>query len=114
MFTTRFQLFICIIISSLQHVVTFSNRPSIKGIVIIKSTSKSYLKIPDVNSKTSSSLVEDDGWSTRFGRRKGAFRSVKSVFKRVFKGKTQPGTLILIRNGESAWNFNSTFTGEYI
>lgn len=112
MFEMRFQLLICIIILSLQHVVTFSNKPSLKGTVIIRSNCKSYLKNPDINSKTSSSLVEDDGWSTRFGRPKGAFRSVKSVFKRVFKGKTQPGTLILIRNGESEWNFNSTFTGE--
>jgi 2,3-bisphosphoglycerate-dependent phosphoglycerate mutase len=62
--------------------------------------------------ESSKSPIEDDGYSTRFGKARGRISSsIKSVVKRVLRGKPKPGTLILVRHGETLWNYNSTFTG---
>ena len=62
--------------------------------------------------ESSKSPTEDDGYSTRFGKARGRISSsIKSVVKRVLRGKPKPGTLILVRHGETLWNYNSTFTG---
>jgi 2,3-bisphosphoglycerate-dependent phosphoglycerate mutase len=67
-----------------------------------------YGKVHEANP----SKIEDDGYTTRFGKVRGKFKSsVKAAVKRVFRGKPKPGTLILVRHGETVWNFNSTFTG---
>ena len=50
------------------------------------------------------SQVEDDGYQQ--SRRFSVFSRMRSRFQSV-----QPGTLILVRHGESLWNFNKTFTG---
>ena len=62
--------------------------------------------------ESSKSPTEDDGYSTRFGKARGRISSsIKSVVKRVLRGRPKPGTLILVRHGETLWNYNSTFTG---
>lgn len=52
------------------------------------------------------SQVEDDGYSIS---RSGSWLHLFS--KAVSLPLQQPGTLILVRHGESSWNFNKTFTG---
>ena len=61
--------------------------------------------------------IDEDGYADDMGDRlsllKKAVRlplkGAKSVLRR--KPKNQPGTLILVRHGESQWNKNKTFTG---
>ena len=50
------------------------------------------------------SQVEDDGYQQ--SRRFSMFSRLRNRFQSV-----QPGTLILVRHGESLWNYNKTFTG---
>ena len=52
------------------------------------------------------SQVEDDGYSV--ANKENLF---SRVFKRFSRQKKKPGTLILVRHGESSWNYNKTFTG---
>lgn len=65
------------------------------------------------NYESNPSKIEDDGYSTRFGSKvRSKFRSsLKATIKRIFRGKPKPGTLILVRHGETVYNYNSTFTG---
>lgn len=51
------------------------------------------------------SQVEDDGY-----QRSSSHGSIFSRFRNKFQSRP-PGTLILVRHGESLWNFNKTFTG---
>lgn len=51
------------------------------------------------------SQIEDDGYSLAQGKR-NIWQKMKAKMTPV-----QPGTLILIRHGESVLNFNRTFTG---
>jgi hypothetical protein len=51
------------------------------------------------------SQVEDDGYNQ--SRR---YNSVFHMLHDKLRPK-QPGTLILVRHGESSWNYNKTFTG---
>ena len=64
------------------------------------------------------SQVEDDGYSTyRYGARPNnifgkLFRLMRQIISYIFGivlKKPTPGTLILVRHGESTWNFNSTY-----
>jgi hypothetical protein len=74
--------------------------------------------------KATESLVEDDGYaatlwgSSRLGRMRRWLRTIRVgkrglAFRRALPQalKKTPGTLILVRHGESAWNQNKTFTG---
>lgn len=59
---------------------------------------------------------QEDGWGDLFDKRRSFLRKlVKFPFriaKRVLLEKPrEPGTLILVRHGESLWNANKTFTG---
>ena len=92
-----------------------------------RATSKYFHSVSDINSNFDLiphsggsgfrlgplySVVEDDGYTKRFGKVSNKFGTkVKTLATRVFRGKPKPGTLILVRHGETAWNFNSTFTG---
>ena len=61
---------------------------------------------PTVNDKLST--IEDDGYSLR--NRYKPPKALRNWFNRVIRRKP-PGTLILIRHGESTMNNNGTFTG---
>ena len=52
------------------------------------------------------SQVEDDGYNQSRPRSFSMFSRFRNRFQSV-----QPGTLILVRHGESLWNYNKTFTG---
>ena len=55
------------------------------------------------------SSVENDGFTESIqSARKIAF---KNFVRRVMRRTPNPGTLIMVRHGESMWNYNSTFTG---
>ena len=59
---------------------------------------------------------EEDGYSKMFGKKKRVFWKKMllapiKLARKVLDGKTEPGTLILVRHGESLWNANKTFTG---
>lgn len=52
------------------------------------------------------SQVEDDGWNLS----RSAAEKLLQLFPFM---KKAPGTLILVRHGESEWNYNKTFTGQF-
>lgn len=54
------------------------------------------------------SQIEDDGYSVS-NKFIPVWSSMKRQFQKVFRSK--PGTLILVRHGESELNNNKTFTG---
>jgi 2,3-bisphosphoglycerate-dependent phosphoglycerate mutase len=58
----------------------------------------------------------EDGWGEMRKKRRPLVARVlrnglKGLRSQVFSDKVEPGTLILIRHGESVWNANKTFTG---
>lgn len=57
----------------------------------------------------------EDGWSDmrRVKRWKKALKLPVKIFNKLLYDKPfqEPGTLILVRHGESTWNVNQTFTG---
>lgn len=55
----------------------------------------------------------EDGWGDmRKKKRSLLVRLVRTPLKALFKPEpSEPGTLILVRHGESTWNANQTFTG---
>jgi 2,3-bisphosphoglycerate-dependent phosphoglycerate mutase len=59
---------------------------------------------------------DEDGWGKMRKRKrvwwKNVIRAPLKVAKRILEpAATEPGTLILVRHGESVWNANKTFTG---
>lgn len=52
------------------------------------------------------SQIEDDGYSTSFSLKRKLVRKIAAFF-----GWKKPGSLIIIRHGESVLNLNKTFTG---
>lgn len=63
--------------------------------------------------------MDEDGYWGMFGRssKRGflvrAFQGILQVPRGLFRARSvEPGTLILVRHGESLWNANKTFTGE--
>jgi len=59
--------------------------------------------------------MDEDGYAN-LQRPTNSFLQIAGLprqwFKKVLKrSKTEPGTLILVRHGESEWNRNKTFTG---
>jgi 2,3-bisphosphoglycerate-dependent phosphoglycerate mutase len=59
---------------------------------------------------------DEDGWSSMRKKKrvwwKHILRAPYKVVKKVLEpAVTEPGTLILVRHGESLWNANKTFTG---
>jgi hypothetical protein len=63
--------------------------------------------------------MDEDGYWGMFGRssKRGflvrAFQGILQVPRGFVRAKSvEPGTLILVRHGESLWNANKTFTGE--
>jgi hypothetical protein len=54
----------------------------------------------------------EDGYADMF-RNKKMWRRMLRAAKRILVGPRtpNPGTLILVRHGESLWNANKTFTG---
>ena len=63
--------------------------------------------------------LNEDGYSDMFRKKKKrslvdkAMRLPFKLLRRISNGAKvkEPGTLILVRHGESTWNFNKTFTG---
>eukprot|EP00804_Cyclotella_cryptica_P020984 CCRYP_009306-RA/>CCRYP_009306-RA protein AED:0.26 eAED:0.26 QI:204/0.66/0.5/1/0.66/0.75/4/0/699 len=62
--------------------------------------------------------MDEDGYWGMFGRssKRGfvmrVFQGILQLPRGMFRGKSvEPGTLILVRHGESLWNANKTFTG---
>jgi 2,3-bisphosphoglycerate-dependent phosphoglycerate mutase len=75
------------------------------------STSES--KIPNHNTNNNKN-IEDDGLGTANSRQTPSAPSSSSIFQTVLEkvqGKRQPGTLILVRHGETDWNHRELFTG---
>ena len=66
---------------------------------------------------SSKSAIEDDGFSTRYGRKLKFWGQIRLILRNFIKRflsrffPQSPGSLILVRHGESLWNYNSTFTG---
>ena len=59
---------------------------------------------------------DEDGWGEMRKKRRPlwslvAREGLKSLRSKVFPDNSEPGTLILVRHGESLWNANKTFTG---
>jgi hypothetical protein len=72
-----------------------------------------YMTARDVDMVTAlnQSQIEDDGYKLgHTSRMPSILRTIKSTASRTINKKL-PGTLILVRHGESAWNSNKTFTG---
>ena len=61
---------------------------------------------------SSKSAIEDDGYSTRYGRKLKFWGQIRLMIRNFIKSflsrffPQAPGSLILVRHGESLWNFN--------
>lgn len=62
-----------------------------------------------VNIKDQVSQIEDDGYTLAQGK-KHIFSHIQKRLN-IFSSGVKPGTLILVRHGESVLNYNKTFTG---
>ena len=56
--------------------------------------------------------LQEDGWGDLFDKRRPIWRKLLKfpfrVAKKVLQATKEPGTLILVRHGESEWNANRT------
>jgi 2,3-bisphosphoglycerate-dependent phosphoglycerate mutase len=66
------------------------------------------------NNKFDDDEMDEDGYWNMLGKKRSIFKQLLRIPYRALSGEyrtVEPGTLILVRHGESLWNANKTFTG---
>ena len=102
-----------LLFGSVKELDGFVVRPSASA-TPVSSRSVTLHGRSDVSENIDEKTEDDDGWQAMRSRNTNLIKKALKLPGRIVSKTTkrvEPGTLILVRHGESLWNANKTFTG---